>query len=138
MIWLRAPRSDASAVQNGTSLTITFHQLTTTWSSPSGPGSLKLEMCGGTFGGSYQILVTLNPGLYPAGWLLGIDITIPELMSQFGHVPFRGPLGPSGSATIGPFTGLPHGLTIYSVFLDYPPGASLPATIVPAFAYTIP
>ena len=49
----------------------------------------------------------------------------------------KGHLNGAGTATIGPFTGLPSGLPIYSVVLNIPPG-SVPTTQSLPFVYFIP
>ena len=127
----------AGAIQNGTSLTITYSGLSVGWSSPSGPGSLLITPCGGSPNGAYQLFATVNQGLFPNGWFFGLDMTYPEVLSEFNVFPFKGPLNGAGAATIGPFTGLPSGLPIYSVVFNIPPG-SVPTTHSLPFVYFIP
>ena len=128
----------AGAIQNGTSLTISSSpQFDAGWSSPSGPGSLLIAVCVGSPNGAYQLFATVNQGLFPNGWFFGLDMTYPEVLSQFNVFPFKGPLNGVGAATIGPFMGLPPGLPIYSLVFNIPPG-SVPTIHTPPFAYTIP
>jgi hypothetical protein len=95
------------------------------------------QVCGGSPGIPYQLIATLNAGSYPNGWLYGIDITWPELVSELGVYPFYGILGTTGAATVGPFFGLPSGLTLYSVALNIPPG-SVPTNHSLLATYTTP
>jgi hypothetical protein len=116
------------------------------FSSPSGPGSIQVNLAGLNPGGTYFLAVTLNP---PPGWFFGINIGLQELANEInGGYPFTGPLSPDvgcmgggGAAQIGPFTGLPSGLTVYAVGMGLAGGTTGPVTIgeiTPAVAYTIP
>lgn len=127
---------NAANVPSGTSLTISAPAFGQTWSSPTGAGSLLIVVCGGSPGGHFQLLATVNAGVFPNGWLYGLDITYPELLGELSAAPFFGALSPSGSGAIGPFFGLPP-LTIYSLAFNIPPG-SVPTEHTPAISYTIP
>jgi hypothetical protein len=125
------------SIPDGTSLTVTMSAFNDSWSSPFGPGSIQYNVCGGSPFGTYQLLATLNQGAFPAGWLYGIDITYPELTSELGAAPFLGALDGTGSAQIGPLSGLPSGLTVYALTFNIPPG-SVPTVHTDAEAYTVP
>jgi hypothetical protein len=111
------------------------------FSSPGGLGCLQVNLSGLPSGGTYFLAATLNP---PPGWLYGVNISIPELVSQINvGFPFQGPLsagGCSGTAQIGPFCALPSGLTLYTVGLGLPSvGLYGPITAhTPAVTFTIP
>src|SRR4029079_19509472 len=93
------------------------------WSSPFGPGSIQYNVCNGTPTGNYQLCLTLNAGAFPNGWLFGIDIGLLELQGELGAPIFYGVLNGSGAAQVGPFGGLPSGLTLYSVTVNIPVGS---------------
>jgi hypothetical protein len=105
----------------------------------AGPGSIGYSVTGGPpLGGVAFTAISLTPGLYPNDWFFGIAITIPELASQFSFgYPFSVLLGPCGSATVGPFFGLPAGLTVYAVALGFPSGASFPTVVSNPATFTI-
>jgi hypothetical protein len=124
------------SVPSGASLTISVPGFSQSWSSPTGAGSLLIVVCGGSPGGHFQLLATVNAGLFPNGWLYGLDITYPELLGELGAAPFFGQLTANGAGAIGPFFGLPP-LTIYSIAFNIPPG-SVPTEHTPAIGYTIP
>ena len=111
------------------------------FSSPGGVGCLQVNLSGLPAGGTYFIAATLNP---PPGWLYGINISFPELVSQINAgFPFWGPLstgGCAGAAQVGPFCFLPSGLTLYAVGLGLPGvGINSPVTAhTPAVTFTIP
>jgi hypothetical protein len=116
------------------------------FSSPLGMGSLQVNLSGLNPGGTYFLAVTLNP---PPGWFFGINIGLQELANEInGGFPFTGPLtadtpclGGGGAAQIGPFPGLPSGLTLYAVGLGLAGGVTGPVTIgevTPATSYTVP
>lgn len=112
-------------------------------SSPGGPGDLQLDFVGGPCGGgTYILAVTGVPGLFPNGWLYGLDIPIMDLANQVNSgFPFVGPLSAVGTFTLGPFGAgsLPSGFTFYAVGLAYPTGGNgAPTVNTPAFSYTIP
>jgi hypothetical protein len=123
------------SIPDGTSLVVSaFAQQ---WSSPFGPGSIQYNVCNGSPTGNYQLLVTLNAGAFPNGWLYGIDITLAEIQNELNAPIFYGPLDGSGSAQVGPFPGLPSGLGLYSVTFNIPVG-SVPTVHTSPAAYVIP
>jgi hypothetical protein len=120
---------------------------TLAFSSPSGPGSLQVNLSGLNAGGFYLLAVTLNP---PPGWFFGINIGVTDLANQiYAGFPFSGPLsfdmpciGGGGAAQIGPFFGAPSAVTLHAVGLGLSGGGlGGPVTIgevTPAVSYTIP
>jgi hypothetical protein len=125
-------------VADGAVLSI-FPPFVLTPTSPFGGGSLNLDLQAGPVGGNYFFAVTFYAGLYPNGWLYGVDIPLPELSAalSFGF-PFIGPLDVNGNFTLGPFAGLPSGLTFYAVALGIPAGSPVPTVHTPSVVYTIP
>jgi hypothetical protein len=112
---------------------------TLTFSSPLGNGSVQADMSGLPGFGTYFLAVTLNAGAFPGGWFYGIDISMPDLVNEINAgFPFMGPVGPCGASTVGPFGGLPSGLTLYAVSLGVPPGGPAPTVVTNSFAHTIP
>jgi hypothetical protein len=105
----------------------------------AGPGTIGYTVSGGPSSGSAFTPMTIAPGAYPSGWLFGLDITLIELINQYAlGAPFITPLNACGSATVGPFVGLPSGLTLYGVSLGWVgPTASPVANSNPASG-TIP
>jgi hypothetical protein len=109
-------------------------------SSPLGPGSIQLTLRRGPPSGSYFLAATTFAGAFPNGWLYGLDIPFPELMSELSAgAPFSGPINLTpGTAVVGPFSGLPSGLTVHAIAFGTNPGASGPAVVTAPIAYTIP
>ena len=91
----------------------------------SGPGSIGYSVRNGPLGGSEFTAITTNHGAYPNGWFSGIDPGIPDVLNEWSvGYPFSAPLSPlCGSVVVGPFFGLPAGLTVYAVSLGFAPGA---------------
>jgi hypothetical protein len=84
--------------------------------------------------------VSLNAGLYPNGWLFGVDIQIADVVSQLqtGY-PFVGSLDGSGNSSFGPIGGAPPGLTLYAVGLGFPGTVvDFPTANTAPRTYTIP
>jgi hypothetical protein len=109
-------------------INVTIPDVKLAWSSPLGPGSLQAQVTG-PLGGTYFVAVTLVPGAFPNGWLFGLDISYPDLAYQLGAgFPFTGALDACGSATIGPFQGLPSGLTIFALAFGFPLGSPVPSS----------
>jgi hypothetical protein len=106
-------------VNSGGGITLTF--LT------PGTGNLGYMVTGGPSNGTAFTAITLNAGAFPNGWFFGIDIPLQELGVEinFGF-PFSTGLDSCGNATIGPFSGLPSGLTVYGVSLGTPSGSFTP------------
>lgn len=107
------------------------------YSSPFGPGSLRIEAGGLPTSGAYLYSITSGAGTFPSGWFFGIDIPIAELYNQyFSGWPFFAPLDGCG---VGPFVGLGalSGLTIYLVVVGFPASGTPVVHTMPA-SYTIP
>lgn len=129
--------NSAGSVPTGTVVSFIYAAAGFVASSPSGPGSLRLQygnsLCTLT-GPTYYLAVTLHPGVWPYGWLFGVDIPFSELASELSiGAPFVG----SGLAfTLGTFTGLPQ-ITIYAVVLNFNAEGTLSGHSNP-LSYTIP
>jgi hypothetical protein len=92
----------------------------------SGAGSLGLSVQNGPLGGTEFTAVTFNQGAYPNAWFYGIDTSIPELLNEWtvGY-PFSAALSAlCGNVVVGPFFGLPNGLTVYGISLGFNPGSA--------------
>ena len=86
-----------------------------------GPGSIGYSVVGGPPGGLIFTAVTLLAGAYPSGWFFGIDITFGELQLEINQgFPFITLATSCGSSTVGPFPGVPSGLSVYGVALGLP------------------
>jgi hypothetical protein len=95
-------------------------------SSPSGPGSIRVDITSGPALGPYFLAATTFAGIYPNGWLYGVDMPFPELISELGSgLPFNGGLDASGDGVIGPVTGLPSGIAVYAVAFGFLPGGGV-------------
>jgi hypothetical protein len=94
----------------------------------AGPGTVGYKIRGGPPGGAAFVAMTLNGFLYPYGWFNGIDIDFIELGFQLSAgYPFLVPTGAvCGDALVGPFSGLPAGLTLYGVCVGLTAGVPLP------------
>jgi hypothetical protein len=105
----------------------------------SGPGTLGYTISSGPVNGAFITVLTLNQGNYPNGWLFGLDITPGEIQFCLGFgYPFSGFLDQCGSTVVGPFGGLPYGLSAYAVAIGIPAGGSVPTTISLASSGTVP
>ena len=107
----------------------------------AGPGTLGYTVSNGPFNGAAFIAITLNHGAYPNGWFHGIDTTMAELYSEWTTgFPFLMAIGATCStSTVGPFTGLPPGITAYGVAIGIPSGGStLPTGISAPASGTVP
>jgi Lectin C-type domain len=89
-------------------------------SAPLGPGSIRVANSQGVPNTAYWTAFTLAQGAYPNGWLFGLDITLTELLNQvsFG-VPFAGTLDASGASAFTLANGVPAGLPVYAVSLQF-------------------
>jgi len=97
----------------GTVLSMTYQPFVFAISSPAGPGSVQINIsdCSG-LSTKYFIPYTFSAGVYPAGWLYGLDITWADTVNIFNAgYPFVRNL----PQTIGPVTGLPSGLQFWMV-----------------------
>ena len=103
-------------------------------SSPFGPTSVRLDFTPNCVTDFRFLAVTFNQGAFPNGWLFGIDIPFNELAHELAIGPPY--TGAGGAFTIGPFGGLPSGLTFYAVLIGLDGGVLLGASN--AISYTIP
>jgi hypothetical protein len=137
-IWIRV----ASYASTGTgNFNLNINQVyAVAWSSPFGPGSVQFNLSGGPQNGTFFHAITLAPGAYPNGWFYGIDLTFPEIINEISlGFPFVGGLDGCGGAQFGPISGVPAGLTVYSVAVASPGAAlSLPTHHSAAVTYVIP
>lgn len=113
------------------------------FTSPNGPGSIQMDhtACGPVAGAAYFVSFTFAPGLYPAGWFFGLDISIPNLLGWFySGYPFVGPLGAAGDASFGPTPGgfLPSGFQFWAVSTIWAPGYTQFLLAYAPKTYTIP
>jgi hypothetical protein len=97
--------------------------------------------CPGSAGRSFFSVVDLSAGAFPTGWFYGVDVTLPELISEFTFgPPFTGLLdgaGASSSPGFGPAPTL-SGLTLYGVTTEWLPGFGAFLASRPPTAWTIP
>jgi hypothetical protein len=127
-----------ASVTNGAVLSIFPPTMALSASSPLGPGSLKLAIAYGPPAGSYFFALTLAPGVFPNGWLFGLDISYVDLAAQLSAgFPFSGSLDAFGGFTLGPIPGVPP-LTIHAVAFGFPPGAPVPLTHTAAISHAVP
>jgi hypothetical protein len=115
--------------------------LTLGMSSPFGAGSIQIGLTGGPPSGTYILAITTYAGIFPNGWLFGLDMPLAELFNQLSAgPPFFGTLGSCGELVIGPFGGLGFlsGITLYGVALAMPPGSITPTAHSAALSHTIP
>jgi hypothetical protein len=107
----------------------------------NGMGNIGYQLTGGPAGASCFTAVTLNAGVYPAGWFFGIDVGFAELASEFNTgFPFIATLG-AGSCpgvTVGPFGPLPSGLQLYGTSVVLPLGGAGPVTASPPATGIVP
>jgi hypothetical protein len=115
----------------------------TSFTSPAGPGSVLMvnTACAASIGRDFFTAVDLTAGTYPGGLFFGLDMTIPELLSQFtAGYPFSGVLdgaGGSSSGVVGPAPGL-TGLTLFAVTTEWTPGYGALMQVRPKATYVIP
>lgn len=110
-----------------------------TMSAPLGPGSIQFNL---TEGGPFQIFftcLTLQQGNYPYGPFFGIEPTVTEIALQINSAsePFLGILNGSGGYQFGPIAGLPSGLTLYGVSLEFDAIGQI-SGVTPMTTFTIP
>jgi hypothetical protein len=131
--------SATSVDQGGFYLTVT-PKFEMAFSSPFGPGSIKIDLTNGPPNGAYYLAANLFPGTFPNGWFYGLDISLQEVVDQVNQgFPFAGPLNAGGSIALGPFSGLPPGLVIYTVALGFnAANLGVPSVNTPAMSYLIP
>ena len=129
---------NTASVPDGTVLSI-FPHMSLAMSSPLGPGSIRFNINLAPPNGPYFLALTGFAGAFPNGWLYGLDIPFGELMGQLqAGFPFNGTIDNFGTLTIGPFVGLPSGLTLYSIAFAGLTGGIGPVMRSQAIAHTIP
>jgi len=89
------------------------------YTSPTGPGSLRMHRRFGAPNGFAFTAVALAPGNFPNGAFFGVDLPLLDLVAQalYGP-PFLDPLDATGASLSAIYQPLPSGLTLYSVALD--------------------
>jgi hypothetical protein len=129
---------NTASVSSGTILSF-FPKFSVVPSSPLGAGSVQIAITSGPALGFYFLPLTFNPGAFPNGWFYGVDLSFQELSNEIGQGwPFYWSLDVNGSYTIGPFGGLPSGLTFYAAGLAAASGSNYPSQHSVPFSYTIP
>jgi hypothetical protein len=101
---------------------------------PEGPGSLLVANDFGAPGKQYFTAITLAPGLYPNGWLFGLDIRVQDLLTELSVLapPFRGNLDSLGRSRFTIPAGLPPGLSFYGVTITFDSGGAFIEASAPA------
>jgi hypothetical protein len=103
----------------------------------SGSGTIGYHV-GGPPLGTYFMAATLTAGSFPFGWFYGIDLPLADIVSLYNTgAPFVGSLSMCGQATVGPFFGLPTGLTVYGVALGFLPNAPFPSFASSPATFTV-
>jgi Lectin C-type domain len=104
---------------------------------PLGPGSVRLKNTGGGAGHSYWTAVTLVQGAFPNGWLFGLDIPPTLLIDEvMMGTPFAGILDAAGSSTFTVPAGVPPGLHVYGVSLEFGSSGTIATSFLGASAPT--
>ena len=111
------------------------------FTAPTGPGSIAISNVNGVAGNSYVTAVTLTQGAFPSGWLFGLDIGPVELLDQIAlGAPFHGSLDAGGGSRFEIFSGVPSGVPVYAVSLQFtalgPFGGSFVNASTPEFFLT--
>jgi hypothetical protein len=109
---------------------------------PGGPGSLSLNLTGGASLHVYTTAVSLAPGSFPYGWLFGIDIGFDELLAQMAMgAPFHGTLSGGGIKFFNIPSGVPPGISIHAVSMQFTPpgpfGGAFVSATAPEFFLTL-
>lgn len=104
------------------------------------PGSIAVDVVGGTPGNRCLAFFTLTSGNFPNGWFLGIDIPFPELMLELQTPvpPFAMTLDTLGAASFFAPAGIPSSLPVYAVALDMNPLTFLPVSTSPPVVHVTP
>jgi hypothetical protein len=109
--------------------------------SPFGAGSLQIDIGGAPPLGSYFLAITANAGLFPNGWLYGVDMPMADLGIQIvAGWPFSATLSACGDYRIGPFAGVHvlSGIPLYAVAFGFAPGAFVHSMHTAPATHTIP
>jgi hypothetical protein len=97
-----------------------YEQFALSFSTPFGPGSIRVQNSGGGAGNAYWTAATLDAGSFPNGWFFGVDISAAEILGEIATgAPFSGTLNASGASTFTIPSGVPPGLHIYAVSLQF-------------------
>lgn len=105
----------------------------------NGPGTIGYVLTEGPESGIAFVAIALAAGAYPYGWFYGIDIPWPDLLNEIAMgYPFFVVLQSCGGAVVGPFPGIPTGLTLYGVGLGIPASSNVPAYHTPAVIGVVP
>jgi hypothetical protein len=113
------------SVTLGAAMTLSFFS--------SGSGTLGYVITGGPATGTAFVALTAHAGSFPLGWFYGVDLFWSELIYEISvGFPFITTLQPCGLVAVGPYPGLPSGLTLYGVALGLPLGGTIPV------AFTLP
>jgi hypothetical protein len=105
----------------------------------AGPGTIGYVVTEGPGSGLSFVAIALAAGTYPNGWFYGVDIPWPDLMNEIAMgYPFFVTLQSCGGAVVGPFAGLPPGLTLFGVGLGIPPGSTVPVFHTAAVSGVVP
>jgi hypothetical protein len=108
-------------------------------SAPTGPGSLLVELKdGGDHLGFYSCL-NVHQGTFPYGPFFGIQPTFTELLLQLtsGAEPFLGAMNSTGEYAFGPVVGLPSGVALFGVTLEFDATGAIVA-VTPPTSFVIP
>jgi Lectin C-type domain len=110
-------------------------------SAPAGPGSISLFLTGGGPFNVYTTAVSLSQGAFPYGWLFGVDIGFDTLLGEMASgAPFHGTLSGGGIKLFNMASGVPSGLSLYAVSLQFTPpgpfGGSFAGATAPEFFLT--
>lgn len=104
-----------------------------------GAGGVDFLDSGGTPGNGYHNLITFTPGAYPFGWFFGIDISIPDLLTELSlPPPFNGALDACGRSLVTIPGPIPAGIPAYCVGLETNPSIIMVDVTSPFFYLTIP
>ncbi len=89
--------------------------------SPLGAGSLRINLTDGGPNHAFFTCITLNAGTYPYGPFYGIQPTFTEILLQLSSFsePFVGVMNGIGGYQFGPLAGLPSGVNLYAVTLEF-------------------
>jgi hypothetical protein len=89
-----------------------------------GPGSLRADVSGGIPNASFLMPVRIGaPGAVPAGWCLGIDMALADLITEINFgAPFTGNLDASGNFSFVIPSGVPAGIPMQAGFATFGPG----------------
>jgi subtilisin-like proprotein convertase family protein len=103
---------------------------------PNGSASIDIVNYGGLPGDSFVNLFTLVQGSAPAGWILGLDIPLADVLTQVSSgLPFTGTLNAWGSHVTTVAGPIPSGLTVWGASLELD-GNMIPVATKRVFSYT--